>query len=124
MGEFEVESLIGSGPMESFYHKKIFSRSQATGGTPFWLVVPNDAILWAGPYLGDLAHHLGDGGHVIVPSLDGGFLEIAGPPLEASGFDTLQPEETGLPESGSAVESQLKLRDVAGYSDIGGRSRT
>jgi hypothetical protein len=120
LGEFEVESLLGSGPMESFYHKKIFSKTRAAGKRPFWLVVPNDAILWAGPYLADLAHHLGDGGHVMTPSLDGGFLEIAGRPLAASGMSPILPEDTaGLPEPAAAVaEPQLHLRDVAGYADI------
>ena len=58
MGDFEVESMRGSGPMESFYHKKIFSRVKK--GTRFWLIVPNEAILWAGPHLSDLAHRLGE----------------------------------------------------------------
>ena len=57
MGDFEVESIRGSGPIESFYHKKIFSRVNKE--TRFSLIVPAEAILWAGPYLSDLAHHLG-----------------------------------------------------------------
>ncbi len=123
LGEFEVESLLGSGPMESFYHKKIFSRQRAGRANRFWLVVPNDALLWAGPHLGDLAHHLGDGGHVIVPSLDGGFLEIAGRPLASAGAGAMRPEESEGPAETAAdlAESPLKLDDVAGYADIRGQ---
>jgi hypothetical protein len=68
-GRFEVESMAGSGPMEAFYHQKVFARLKRDGAH-FWLVVPNEAILWAGPYLADLAHHLGSGGSVLIPSLN------------------------------------------------------
>lgn len=120
LGEFEVESLLGSGPMESFYHKKIFSRINVGRDTPFWLVVPNDSVLWAGPHLADLAHHLGAGGHVMVPSLDGGFLEIAGRPLAAAGVGPTRPEEVSAPPEATAdaAEARLRLDDVAGYADI------
>ncbi len=121
LGEFEVESLLGSGPMEAFYHKKILSRSRATDGTPFCLVVPSDAVLWAGPYLADLAQHLGDDGHVMTPSLDGGFLEIVGRTLEPSSGQLFQgPVETASPGelSAAAAEMPPKLGDIAGYLDI------
>jgi hypothetical protein len=118
LGEFEVESLLGSGPMESFYHKKIFSRVKATGDKPFWLIVPNDAVLWAGPHLSDLAHHLGDGGHVVTPSLDGGFLEIAGRPLAAYEVPPLVVGPDVTKPIVFASEAHLTLRDVAGYSEI------
>jgi hypothetical protein len=53
VGWFEVESLIGSGPIEAFYHQKVFSRLKRAD-SPMWLVVPNAAVLWAGPYLADI----------------------------------------------------------------------
>jgi hypothetical protein len=56
LGCFEVESMRGTGPMESFYHRRIFSRVKKDAS--FFLIVPTDAILWAGPYLSDLAYHL------------------------------------------------------------------
>ena len=96
MGDFEVESMRCSGPMESFYHKKTFSRVRS--GTPFRLIVPNEAILWAGPYLSDLAHHLREkNGYVMVPSTDGSFLEIASKPLTPVPIEPLLPEETREP---------------------------
>ena len=45
LGEFRVESMLASGPMELFYYKKIFSRLSANADLPFWLIVPNQAIL-------------------------------------------------------------------------------
>jgi hypothetical protein len=47
-GRYEVESMVGSGPMESFYHRKVFSRlTKQTSALN--IVVPNEAVLWAGP---------------------------------------------------------------------------
>ena len=119
MGDYEVESMRCSGPMESFYHKKIFSRVKKD--TRFSLIIPPEAILWAGPYLSDLAHHLSEkNGSVMVPSSDGGFLELGGKPLVAHPLEELRPDETVEP--GHAVplasESSIRLEDVAGYADV------
>src|SRR5207249_441488 len=35
-GRFEVESLLGSGPMEAFYHQKVFARLKEAD--PLWLI--------------------------------------------------------------------------------------
>ncbi len=120
LGDFEVESLLGSGPMESFYHKKILSRAGSGRDLPFWLVVPNDAVLWAGPHLADMAHHLGEKAHVIIPSTDGNFLEIGGRALASAGISAIPPEEaTASPEPTTAeAEARIRLSDVAGYPDI------
>ena len=119
IGHFEVESMRGSGPMEAFYHKKIFSRLEKD--TPFWLIVPSESILWAGPYLSDLAYHLGErNGCVMVPSTDGSFLGIDGKrlnrsPIETSPFDDqLKPEDPGPAVS----ERPIRLQDVAGYEEV------
>ena len=119
IGHFEVESMRGSGPMEAFYHKKIFSRLEKD--TPFWLIVPSESILWAGPYLSDLAHHLKDrNGSVIVPSTDGSFLGIAGKPLVRSTIGTSPADDQRKPEDpGPAVsERPIRLQDVAGYEEV------
>jgi hypothetical protein len=118
IGHFEFESMRGSGPAELFYQKKVFSRVKA--GVPFHLVVPNEAVLWAGTYLSDLAYHLaGKDGHVMVPSADGSFLEIAGDPLPPVA-ELLLPEETG-DVAGTAVTASaapIRLQDVAGYDEV------
>ena len=112
---FEVESMRGSGPMESFYHRKIFSRVKQD--TRFFLIVPSEAILWAGPYLADLAHHLSEtDGRVMIPSTDGTFLEIAGKPLVSHSIERLIPLES------------VRTRDVGNDHlgtphSIGGRCR-
>jgi hypothetical protein len=118
MADFEIESMRGSGPIESFYHKKIFSRLKS--GSPFRLIVPNDAILWAGPYLSDLAYHLEKrNGYVMIPSLDGSFFQIAGrvlPPIAVEPPD-VEPRESG--NSGvEPHEGPIKLQDVAGYDEV------
>jgi hypothetical protein len=66
LGVFEVETMHGSGPIEDFYQRKVFSRANYTDGT-FHLVVPNEALLWAGPYLTDIAFRLGGKGKVLFP---------------------------------------------------------
>jgi hypothetical protein len=83
---FEVETMVGSGPMETFYHQKVFTRV-AEDRAPLWLVVPNDSVLWAGPYLGDLAHHLGASGSVLIPGLGAAYLKVHGRPLGAQDID-------------------------------------
>ena len=118
MGDFEVESMRGSGPMESFYHKKTLGRVR--NGKPFRLIVPNSAILWAGPYLSDLAFHLGEENGVFVPSADGSLLRIAGKPLVHSAVEPMlsqnmrDTDDTGP----TPAESPVQLQDVAGYEDV------
>jgi SpoVK/Ycf46/Vps4 family AAA+-type ATPase len=119
LGCFEVESMRGSGPMESFYHKKIFSRVKKE--TRFFLIVPTEAILWAGPFLSDLAHHLREkNGCVRFPSADGAFLEIDGKPLVAHPIDALRTVPSIEPISSEPIasESLVRLRDVAGYQKV------
>jgi ATPase family associated with various cellular activities (AAA) len=118
MGDFEVESMIGSGPMESFYHKKTVGRVRS--GKPFWLIVPNSAFLWAGPYLSDLALHLGAENGVFVPSADGSLVRIAAKPLPYTSVEPMVSEnvtetEDAVPKSS---ESPVQLQDVAGYEDV------
>ena len=112
--------------MESFYHKKIFSRAKATEKRPFWLIVPSDAILWAGPHLSDLAHHLGDVGHVMVPSLDGGFLEITSRPLAAAGVGPVRPEDDErLIDDGVHISERFSSSGMSPATRTSGRrSRT
>ena len=119
MGDFEVESMRGSGPMESFYHAKTLSRVR--NGTPFRLIVPNTAILWAGPYLSDLAHHLTQkGGHVMVPSATNSFLEFVGKPLGTSRADPMPSELASEPGGARThvLEVPIRLNDVAGYAEV------
>jgi hypothetical protein len=52
---YEVETLLGSGPIEAFYQQKVFARLQKDS-SPLSLVVPSESFLWAGPYLADLAY--------------------------------------------------------------------
>ncbi len=118
MGDFEVESMNGSGPMESFYHKKTIGRVRQ--GKPFRLIVPNSAILWAGPYLSDLAFHLGDENGVFVPSADGSLLRIAGKPLANSTVEPLLSQNMRETDGAAPppTESHVVLQDVAGYEDV------
>jgi DNA polymerase III delta prime subunit len=119
VGCFEVESMRGSGPMESFYHRKIFARLKK--GMRFFLIVPGEAILWAGPYLSDLAHHLGENnGRVMVPSTDGAFLEIGGKQLVAHRIERSSPlERVDTASAETAVfEGPIRLEDVAGYEEV------
>ena len=99
LGRFEIESMSGSGPMETFYQRKIFARIQASAGENFWLLVPNETILWAGPFLADLAHHMGDEGSVILPSADGQVLKIEKRPLMAQSIEVFDPTPTSRSDS-------------------------
>lgn len=125
LGRFEVETMLSSGPIEWFYHRKVFSRIQPVA-KPLWLVLPNDSLLWAGPYMADLAHYLGKrGGHVLVPAANNeGFVEIEGKALEPEQVDVevqfdqlvhsvgFGKRETPLPEAA------IRLSDVAGYGNV------
>ncbi|HQZ67531.1 MAG TPA: ATP-binding protein [Planctomycetaceae bacterium] len=123
-GQFEIETMNGSGPIEAFYHQKVFSRLSGQDES-FRLVVPNDAVLWAGLYLADIAHHLGNRGKVLIPSADGTYLEIEARALLHQScleipWDELRPttDPTGSTSSESAVDTQIRLADVAGYKDV------
>ena len=122
LGRFEIESLIGSGPIEAFYHQKVFARLTQTDD-PFWIVIPNEAIIWAGPYLADIAHHLGKRGRVLLPGLEDYYLELQGKPLtpvQTSYTQTLD-KLTARPlvdERRPVAESVIELKDVAGYGEI------
>jgi hypothetical protein len=122
LGRFEVEALVGSGPVEAFYHQKVFLRLKRAE-SHLWLVVPNDAVLWAGPYLADIAHHMGDRGHDLLPGLDGSYLELRGRALTAEQAGEIPPqvELSRAPVGGvtrPVAEAPLRLKDVAGYDDI------
>jgi ATPase family associated with various cellular activities (AAA) len=120
-GRFEVETMVGSGPMEAFYHQKVFTRV-AEDRAPLWLVVPNDSVLWAGPYLGDLAHHLGASGSVLIPGLGAAYLKVHGRPLGAQDIDVpwddLRNTSARTLGSTGVEEPPLRLKDVAGYKEI------
>jgi ATPase family associated with various cellular activities (AAA) len=119
MGCFEVESMKGSGPMESFYHRKIFSRAKKENR--FFLIVPTEAILWAGPYLSDIAHHLKEkDGCVMVPSADGSFLELFPNPLLPLSIEPRKSDDRIDPGDSTMIvsERQIKLQDVAGYEKV------
>jgi SpoVK/Ycf46/Vps4 family AAA+-type ATPase len=109
--------------MESFYHQKVFSRLRSKESY-LWLVVPNEAILWAGPYLADLAHHLGSRGRVVVPGSGEAYLEIQGHALQPNSINIDFPvddiasnviEPNGTEET---AEAPLRLGDIAGYREI------
>jgi hypothetical protein len=119
VGDFEVESMAGSGPMELFYYRKVLSRPRT--GEPFWLVVPNTAILWAGPYLSDLAHYLNvKNGQLVVPATEGTFLSICGMRLDRPTIESLPADDAPDPEGLDAAISErpIRLQDVAGYEDV------
>jgi len=123
-GQFEVETMNGSGPIEAFYHQKVFSRLSGQDES-FRLVVPNDAVLWAGVYLADIAHHLRNRGKVLIPSADGAYLEIEARALLNQSsleipWDELRPNtDTNFSTSSeSAIDTQIRLSDVAGYKDV------
>ncbi|RKH46676.1 ATP-binding protein [Corallococcus sicarius] len=121
MGTFEVETLVGSGPMESFYHRKIFSRRKPD--EPFSLVVPSETLLWAGPFLADIAHHLGEGGAVLVPVAGAAFASLESRSLEENASEVKDPEEEARRESPVETperreDSLPRLDDVAGYASV------
>lgn len=124
LGQFEVETMHGSGPMESFYHQKVFSRL-TTKDSFLWLVVPSEAILWAGPYLADISHHLAPRGRVVVPGSGDAYFEIQGRALDATSINTEVPwEELSRkssvidPDPVKTVDAPLQLSDIAGYREI------
>jgi hypothetical protein len=119
LGQFEIESMVGSGPMELFYQRKIFSRAGCDGTEPFWLVVPNYALLWAGPYLADIAYHLGEKGHVILPASNGKVIGIAGKELSRVEVERPPPPPPpGGERDPLHSEAVIKLKDVSGYSGV------
>ncbi|MBF5043173.1 ATP-binding protein [Aggregicoccus sp. 17bor-14] len=120
-GVYEVESLSGSGPMEAFYHQKVFSRLK--GDVPFHLVVPNEALLWAGPFLADIAHHLGERGRVLVPGAGHAYLALQGRALAEEATDIDAPEEAGRKDlpfgpPQRPTEEPLRLKGIAGYGSV------
>lgn len=124
-GRFEVETMINSGPMEAFYHQKVFARLSGDDER-LSLVVPNEAFLWAGPYLADLAHHMGKQGSVLIPGAGEAYLELgprplSAPPIDEVPWDQLRNEPKATEPS--IEETQIRLRDVAGYEAIRDRVR-
>lgn len=121
MGHFEVESLRGSGPMEVFFQQKIFARLRDK--TPFSLVVPNDALVWAGPYLADISFHLGERGRVLIPGAEQVWMQLEGARLANRSMDIEPPEAVAtddLPTDRSRplLAETLKLQDIAGYPEL------
>jgi SpoVK/Ycf46/Vps4 family AAA+-type ATPase len=84
--------------------------------------VPNEAVLWAGPYLADLAYHLSSGGSVLIPSTGGAYLKLQGRPLNRLEievpWDDLRVMSAIGGEEKREEEASLRLKDVAGYKDI------
>jgi MoxR-like ATPase len=120
-GVFEVETLVGSGPMEAFYHQKVFSRLRRK--EYFSLVVPSEALLWAGPFLADIAHHLGEDGRVLLPAAAGACLQLEPRALTVSDSQVSEPEEEARRDSlidkePKAAEPALRLADIAGYKTV------
>jgi SpoVK/Ycf46/Vps4 family AAA+-type ATPase len=118
---FEVETMVGSGPMETFYHQKVFSRLKQD--TKFTLVAPSESLLWAGPYLADIAHHLGSRGRVLVPGAEDTFLSIQPQPLDAQSAEVENPIESAIVEfplrdDKKQSEDPLKLSGIAGYKAV------
>ncbi len=122
-GRFEIESMQASGPFESFAHQKVFSRVK--GAEPFYLVVPNDALLWAGPLLADVAHHLENKGKVLFCLSDGGIGALPPRPLAQVVVAAESPEEVQASSAVKAREARpalpLRLKDVAGYPAVAQR---
>ncbi len=121
---FEIETMSGSGPFENFAHKKVFSRSNSEK-TPFSLVVPGESVLWAGPFLADLAEHLTGAGRVLLPCYaDHGFFELAASSLNDEVLSTEIPwnalrSGADDPSPQTAVtETRIKIDDVKGYDEV------
>jgi len=126
IGIFEIESMQGSGPIESFCARKVYRR--ATKNDAFYLVVPGDSLLWAGPYLADIAARLGENGGVRIPmvldtndestfdlvQLEGRALEGAADIEDPAVAGTADPTEPAKSE----LESPLMMKDIAGYDEI------
>ncbi|HUY31220.1 MAG TPA: AAA family ATPase [Pirellulales bacterium] len=118
---YEVETLLGSGPMEAFYAQKVFARLKRKNDDTFNLVVPSEAVLWAGPYLADLAHHLGSRGHVLAPGAGDTFLQFRPKALcEQPPDDLPGPAGSGIdpPTVIAPVDPRIKLAQVAGYKTV------
>ncbi|MFY1827553.1 AAA family ATPase [Myxococcus fulvus] len=120
-GDFEVESMRGSGPMEHFIHQKVLARRR---DKPFTLVVPNEALLWAGPFLADIAFQLKDKeGRVLLPGAEQVWMQLEGVSLAESAPDVESPEavatEDFVSEQGRPPSTEpLKLKDIAGYDEL------
>ncbi|HZH18366.1 MAG TPA: ATP-binding protein [Archangium sp.] len=124
-GVYEVETLAGSGPMEVFCQQKVFSRLKDDF---FSLVVPSEVLLWAGPFLADIAHHLGKQGQVLLPASGGRFAVLQPSSLEDITSEVEDPKEAARASSAvereeRVVEKPLKLEDIAGYDSVVGTIR-
>jgi hypothetical protein len=105
--------------MEAFYHQKVFARLKKNDGT-FNLVVPSEAILWAGPYLADLAHHIGSRGHVLVPGAGNTFLQLKPKPFGEQEAEPAprRPPKTGDRPPHPRLDGEIKLSQVVGYKNV------
>lgn len=128
VGTFEIETMLQSGPHEHFQHHKVIGRLGTKAGAPtFHLVVPSDAVIWAGPYLADIAHRLVDHGHVMIPHVETSeeganrlcLIALAGASLDRYSLDVKHPADAvGVDLLTKKAEVPLKLDDVAGYDAI------
>src|SRR5262249_42123409 len=87
---------------------------------PFWLCVPNETVLWAGPFLADLAFHLGDEGRIVLPSADGGLMQIEPRELPRLGVEEFDQRSRGRGDPAEAiiVDTPITLADVAGFRGV------
>ncbi len=116
-GCFEIETMIGSGPFESFINQKVFSRIKKND--KFFLVIPNECLLWASPFLADLSVQLGENGSVVFPRLEGGLCKISPKNLEIGEIGLDESEiirGIQAPEKSGSVQVPFTLSNVAGYS--------
>jgi hypothetical protein len=124
-GRFEAESLLGSGPIEVFLHQKVFSR--ISDKLPLMLVLPNDAFLWAAPWLLDAAHRLGDRGKLLCPAESSSLVAIEGQPFPADVSPIEDPDvriTADLPSDHTLAEAEaqpVRLVDVRGYPTVKAR---
>lgn len=123
VGVFEAETLLGSGPLEAFLQQKVLSRQ--VGKQPLHVVVPNDALLWAGPFLAEISFRLSGRGGLMVPCMlqrqDGtpvpSLMQLDGAELSAFPLELPDP----LHDSGRKDEpvqeapAEVRLSSVAGY---------
>jgi SpoVK/Ycf46/Vps4 family AAA+-type ATPase len=115
--------MLSSGPLEHFIHRKILTRP--VGKQAFHLIVPAEALLWAGPFLTEMAYRLGSRGGVFMPctvtsddgvtkpdlvALDGAMLSKY--PLE---IGDPADESIAIEEPTRDVGDRLRLSAVAGY---------
>jgi energy-coupling factor transporter ATP-binding protein EcfA2 len=117
LGVFEIESMSASGPLEAFLHQKVFSRVQKN--RLLNVLVPNDALLWAGPFLSDAAHHLGASGQILISHANG-FSRIAGRLLSRIEFKNLESSTSGISALADIQQSERRttLDDIAGYRGL------